>query len=245
MSSAVSNVPKPSPRRVPAPATPAANLTVMSEYKSAQVPGWVTNLDAFRRRVRSAEYPDDVPIFFLAGEIWVDLSMEDFFTHNQVKNEIGFVLTGLSKTHCPGRFVPDGMLVTNVKANLSCEPDGMFVSRESFDSGRVRLVPGQTGKRIELEGTPDMVLQVVSDSSHAKDTQQLRDLFWKAGIPEYWLVDARGDDVVFDIWRHSAKGYVATRRQGGWLKSAVFRKPFRLNRSQDERGDPEYTLEMK
>src|SRR5256885_8764701 len=44
---------------------------------------------------------------------------------------------------------------------------------------------------LELEGTPDMVLEVVSESSVQKDTKRLRQLYWQAGIREYWLVDAR------------------------------------------------------
>ena len=104
---------------------------------------------------------------------------------------------------------------------------------------------GQDQKRIELEGTPDMVLEIVSDSSVTKDTKTLRRLYWTARISEYWLVDVRGEDVVFDVRRYAAKGYVATRKQGGWLKSQVFGKSFRLARTRDVRGDAEFSLELK
>ena len=91
----------------------------------------------------------------------------------------------------------------------------------------------------------DMALEVVSDSSVLKDTVTLRDLYAQAGIPEYWLVDVRGERVVFDIFRLTAKGYVATRKQGGWLKSAVFGKSFRLLQQTDNLGKPEYTLAVR
>jgi len=222
-----------------------SRTTVVGERRSVQVPGWVRDLASFRRWVHSGEYPEKVRICYLAGEIWVDLSMEDFFPHNQLKNEFAFVLTGITKSQRSGRFIPDGMLVTNVAADLSCEPDGMFVSRKSWDAGRVRLVEGKEGKQIELEGTPDMALQIISASSTTKDRETLRELFWQAGITEYWLVDARGERLDFDILRRTAKGYVATRKQAGWVKSNVFAKHFRLSRTLDERGDPEYTLEVK
>jgi hypothetical protein len=48
------------------------------------------------------------------------------------------------------------------------------------------------------------------------------DLYWKARIREYWLLDARGERIEFQILRHIARGYVATRPSGGWRKSAVF-----------------------
>ena len=77
-----------------------------------------------------------------------------------------------------------------------------------------------------------MVLEVVSDSSVRKDKRILPDLYWRAGIPEYWLVDARGKSPEFTIFKHGREGYTPTRPQrGGWLKSDVFGRSFRLCRS--------------
>ena len=36
-----------------------------------------------------------------------------------------------------------------------------------------------------------------------------------------------------------------TRKQGGWLKSVVFGKSFRLTRRTDRSGNPQFTLEVK
>jgi Uma2 family endonuclease len=90
-----------------------------------------------------------------------------------------------------------------------------------------------------------MVLEVVSPSSVEKDTVTLRDLYWRAEVREYWLVDARGERPGFDILRHTARGYSPVRRQGGWVKSAVFGKAFRLVRRADELGNPEFVLEVR
>jgi Uma2 family endonuclease len=78
-----------------------------------------------------------------------------------------------------------------------------------------------------------------------KDTQQLRQDYWTAGIREYWLVDARQEPLVFDILRHTPKGYRTTPKKGGWIKSNVFGKSFRLTCWTSEYGDPEYTLEVR
>ncbi|HZU36585.1 MAG TPA: hypothetical protein VFA18_11780 [Gemmataceae bacterium] len=56
-------------------------------------------------------------------------------------------------------------------------------------------------------------------------------------------MDARQVPLKFDILRHTAKGYVATRKQDGWMKSAVFGKAFRLTQQVNQLGHPEYTLE--
>jgi Uma2 family endonuclease len=222
-----------------------AICTIVSDTQTVRIPPWVEDLASFRRWVHSGDFPETGRICFLNGEVWVDLSMEELFSHNQVKGEYTFVLTGLVKAGRLGRFIPDGMLITNVAANLSCEPDGSLVSTESLRTGRVRLVEGAEEGCIELEGTLDMALEVVSASSVQKDTTTLRDLYWRAGVAEYWLVDCRGQAPLFHIFRRTARGYVSVRGQGGWLKSRVFGKSFRLTRQTDELGNPEYVLEVR
>jgi Uma2 family endonuclease len=64
----------------------------------------------------------------------------------------------------------------------------------------------------ELEGSPEMVLEVVSETSVHKDTEELRELYWHAGTLEYWLVDARTDATHFDILHYGRKGYTTTRK---------------------------------
>jgi Uma2 family endonuclease len=137
------------------------------------------------------------------------------------------------------------VLITNADANLASQPDGVFVSVASLKSGKVRLIEGVEGGYVELEGSPDMALEIISTSSVEKDTAILLDLYWRAGIGEYWLVDARADPLRFDILRHAASGYVTTRRRSGWLKSNVFDMSFRLIASNDTLGHPEFTLEMQ
>jgi Uma2 family endonuclease len=135
------------------------------------------------------------------------------------------------------------MLLTNVEAGLSTEPDGMFISYATLNQGKARLRKG--GQALEIEGTPDMVLEVVSPTSVEKDTKVLRDLYWRAGVSEYWLADPRGDDLSFDILRHGPKGYTAVRRSRGWLRSIVSRQAFRLTCQNDALNIPVYDLAVK
>jgi Uma2 family endonuclease len=227
-----------------ASATTAVHTVVFDE-DSVRIPAWVVDLESFRRWVHSDEVPEKLRVCFLDGEVWVDMSQEQFYSHNQIKTELTVVLGGLVNAQGLGRYATDGMLLTNIDANLSAGPDGIFISEASLSSDRVRLVKGKKGGYVELEGTPDMVLEVVSDSSAKKDTDTLRDLYWEAGIPEYWLVDARGEEVEFTILRRTAKDYAPARKHGGWLKSAVFGKSFRLTQQTDARGNPKYTLEVR
>lgn len=208
------------------------------------IPDGISDLESFRRWARSDDFPQRGRFSFLNGEMWIDMSPEELLTHNMVKGEYDSVLNGLVKKLRLGLFFHDRTLITHVVAGLSTEPDGCFVSYRTLRSGRIRLVEGTEGY-VEMEGTPDMALEVVSASSVKKDTVVMRELYWKAGVKEYWLVDARGDTIRFDILRRGRSGYVATRKQDGWLPSAVFGKSFKLTCRSDEMGYPEYTLSVR
>ena len=109
----------------------------------------------------------------------------------------------------------------------------------------MRRVAGARHGFIELEGSPDMVLEVVSDSSVKKDYELLREAYWKAGIREYWLVDARGDKLEFQILKHTSKSYSPIRAAGGWIKSAVFGESFRLIATKNHLGHPDFELQIR
>jgi hypothetical protein len=49
----------------------------------------------------------------------------------------------------------------------------------------------------------------------------------------------------FDILRHTRARYVAARKQGGWIKSPVFGKLFRLTREVNPMGYPDFTLAVR
>ena len=215
------------------------------DNETIEIPTWVSDHSSFRRWLDSNDFPDSGRICFIDEEIWIDKSKEQFFTHNQPKNELAFVLTGIIKAGRLGRFVPDGMLLSNLETGFTTQPDGAFVSNETLRSGRVKLIEGATSGWVELEGAPDMVLEIVSDASVKKDTQILVDQYWQAGIPEYWIIDARGEQIRFDILRHTSKGYTPARKQAGFTKSLVFGKSFRLNREFDEAGNPEFSLGVR
>ena len=219
--------------------------TIVLYDDSVVIPDGISDLDVFRRWAHSEDFPEAGRISFLNGDVWVDMSKEQVFTHNQLKQEFNLVLGGFVKAQRLGRFFPDGLLVTNDRAQLACQPDGTFVSRQTLKSGRVRLVEAEKGGYLELAGTPDMVLEIVSSSSVEKDTVTLPDLYWRARISEYWLVDARSARLQFDIFRYDSEGYRAVRKQAGWIKSQVFGRSFSLARRIDDEGNPEFSLSVR
>jgi Uma2 family endonuclease len=200
----------------------------------------------FREWATSPDFPEHVRAAFLDGEVYLDMSNEDPETHVSVKTEITAVLQPLVRSEKLGKFYSDGVLV-NEAAKVSNNPDACFFSRKALESGRVRVVPreGEQGRYKEIEGTPDWVLEVLSDSSVKKDTEDLRKAYHKAGIPEYWLIDARGAEIVFTILHRRKSGYAAAPVKDGWQRSKVFGRDFRLVREKDEFGLWEYKLEVR
>jgi Uma2 family endonuclease len=210
----------------------------------AGVPRWVVDLASFRRWFRADDFPEEGRIWYLKGGVWVDMNGEQVFTHVLVKTEINGVLSTLVKLGGLGLFLADGAQLVNADADLSCRPDATFVTSAGLQD-RVRLIEGSEEGYVELEGSPDMVLEVVSRSSVNKDNVQFRQAYWEAGIREYWLVDARREPLKFDILRHTARGYAATPHRDGWVKSAVFGKSFQLTQQTNALGHPEYTLAVR
>lgn len=220
--------------------------TVMSEkHGKVRIPTWVVDLPSFRRWVRSDEPPDKLRAQFFDGEVWVDLYMEEAYSHNFVKNALYLTLAPL--TESLGLFFSDGMLLTNEDAGIATEPDAMFLSHASLESGRVALEAGARpdATATEVVGSPDLVVEVVSTGTAEKDTELLMAKYHDAGIAEYWVIDARdADDIRFDILKRGRKGYVAVRAAGGWVKSVVLDKSFRLVRT-EVGGYPRFRLEAR
>src|SRR3954466_2069496 len=105
--------------------------TFVVDDVSVTIPPEVVDLPSFRRWARTEGFPERGRVCFFQGQVWVDMSREQIFTHNQVKNEVAYELTGLAKRTKLGRYFPDGVLLTNPGADLSCQPDGVFVLGES------------------------------------------------------------------------------------------------------------------
>src|SRR5262249_40046912 len=133
------------------------------------------------------------------------------------------------------------------RAKVSNIPDAVLVTWQTLETGRVRLVPRKRRPErfVELAGTPDWVLEIVSDSSVPKDTDWLRDAYHRAGIAEYWLIDARGEEIDFRILLHRPGEYAADTSRGGWQRSSIFKRHFRLVRKRGRMNLWQYALEMK
>src|SRR5262249_44175136 len=155
------------------------------------IPRSALTVAGFRAWARSPDFPQRGRISLIGEELFIDMSPERLEAHVKVKTEITRVLANLVVESDLGNFYADGALVVHEEAGFSNEPDASYVSWASLEAGRVRAVPSETeqGDFTELEGSLDWVLEIVSPSSVQKDTRRLREVYHRAGVIEYWLID--------------------------------------------------------
>lgn len=205
------------------------------------------DLAGFREWACSDEFPEHGRIDFLAGDLEVDMSPEELDTHGLVKSDIAAVLQFLIARGNLGEVYVDRGRVSSPAVNLSVEPDVVVVLWETLDSGRVRKVPSKKrpGRFIEMEGAPDLVVEIVSDGSVRKDLVRLPPLYAAAGVPELWLVDARGEEIRFEIQILRGGRYEkAALDSAGWTASPQLGRRFRLQRQEVRPGRWSYRLEQ-
>lgn len=104
-------------------------------------------------------------------------------------NELGLVLTAPIGVRLAGQEVP-------------VEPDILFVTKH-----RNYIV----GKQY-IEGAPDLIVEVLSPSNWAYDRKTKQEIYRKAGVEEYWLVDYRLR--IIDVLLLEGEEYVQQGRYG-------------------------------
>jgi Uma2 family endonuclease len=205
------------------------------------------SLDGFCAWATSPDFPEHGRISYLEDEVVIDMSPEEIETHNKVKAAVTITVGTLNEELDLGELLTDRALFQIEGARVGTEPDASLVRWETSEAGLARFFSrtGEQGRYTEIRGRPDWVVEIVSRSSVHKDRQRLRTLYHRAGIPEYWLIDARGAEIEFQILVWRKKGYVAVRPRQGWYRSPLFGRSFRLERRRNRVGRWQYKLHVQ
>src|SRR5688572_30729447 len=83
----------PAPPRGTAPGNGAVPRCRVNLADEALIPEWVSDLASFRAWAASDAYPERGKFSYFRGEIWADLSMEQLFSHNQLKTKLTAALS--------------------------------------------------------------------------------------------------------------------------------------------------------
>ncbi len=216
--------------------------------EGVRVPPAALLLEGFRQWAHSDAFPETGRIDFVAGAIEVEMSPEDLQTHGTVKTAIAAELFARIARPGLGFVFADRTRVTSPNAELSAEPDVVAVLFESLDRGSVRQVPAASnkpGRFRELEGAPDLVVEITSDSSVNKDTKRLPPRYARAGIGELWLIDARGKSPRLEIQELAGFSYrIVKQNPEGWAHSRFLDGRVRLSRQPTRHAGWLYELEV-
>jgi Uma2 family endonuclease len=124
-----------------------------------------------------ARLPDDGNRYeVIAGELFVTPSPRTL--HQEVVGEFYTLLKAFVRTHGLGKVLVSPIDVIFGTGDYLV-PDVVFVRRE-----RQEIVT-----RRGVEGTPDLVIEVLSDSTVFRDRGIKRERYAHFGVAQYWIVD--------------------------------------------------------
>lgn len=199
-----------------------------------RIPAEVFDFAGFRRWCQGGDFPGQCRIDLLEGEVYVDRSRENLYFHGRVKTAIAAGLHAAIEEPDLGAVYSDRTRVVSPAVGLSVEPDVIALLWHSIETGAVREVEAVRAEEgfVELEGAPDLIVEILSNSSEKKDLERLPEMYAKAGVRELWLADARGDELAFEIRCLGAGGayVVQAPDMAGYARSQVLGASYRLSR---------------
>lgn len=232
---------------------PAASVTLVDPYAEARVTiPPLGSLDDFLAWMLSDAAPERGRFTYLAGELECDLTGQSFFRHGDPVEEIARVIGNIVRKRDLGYVTTHETLIALPEADAGVEPDVVFVSHQTLDSDRIAfrdtknrpIDKGPEANPYALVGPPDLVVEVVGNTTVRKDTVKLRAAYERAGVTEYWLVDAREDAVSFTLFRLVGRAYAAAKPDDdGFVRSDVLGRSFRLTRAETRTGRPRFVCE--
>lgn len=138
-------------------------------------------------------FPDDgLRHEIIGGEHYVTASPAT--RHQRISRNLLHLIHGYLETHPIGEVfcAPFDVLLSESDIVV---PDLIYLSNE-----RAHYLTSKN-----LQGPPDLVVEILSPSTRSRDRQLKKDLYGRVGAEEYWLVDPDRD--VVEVYRHSVEEF--------------------------------------
>lgn len=220
----------------------------LSDGFTIEVPANAQTYDGFLEWATSEEFPKRGRIDFIGGRLFIDMAAEEIHSHGTLKAALVVAIGGFIRSNGLGKIFTDRSRYGSRDAESGTEPDILFCAYDGIRSGRVRFVESKDneGRCMVIEGSADLVVEIVSQSSVAKDTRELRERYLAAGVTEYWILDARGMRMTFDLLvRGDGDWRKTTPDETGFLRSEVLGRRIRVDRMTDAVGLPDYDVQIR
>ncbi len=125
------------------------------------------------------DWADDIHAEWVNGEVIVFMPPKTI--HQQLSGFLYYLIVSYVRFFNLGEVITAPFEMRVLPGRASREPDLLFVAREHLD----RLTPER------LEGAADLVVELISDSSVARDRDDKFYEYQEAGVREYWIIDPR------------------------------------------------------
>jgi prepilin-type processing-associated H-X9-DG protein len=135
--------------------------------------------------------PDGMRHEIINGEHVVNAAPNLF--HQDVSRNLEMILLNFVKEHRLGKIYDSPVNVLFGDGSV-VDPDLVFVGND-----RRSIL-----KRKYIEGAPDLIVEILSDSTRRYDEIAKRALYERFGVTEYWLVDP--DACTVKVYRRGASG---------------------------------------
>ena len=137
--------------------------------------------------------------------------------HQSVSAQLGWRLVQFVSENSLGRVyqAPFDVVLSDVDV---VQPDLLFVSNE-----RDHIITPAN-----IQGAPDLVVEILSPSTAERDRTFKRTLYSKHGVNEYWMVDTTEKDITVLLLGESGYEVVDTYGEGATLTSPTL-QGFALN----------------
>ncbi len=140
----------------------------------------ITRYKAGKKKWTYSDYvnlPDDHNRYeMLEGELLMTPSPVTI--HQQVSRELGFHMISFVKKNNLGEVFIAPLDVKFSETNVT-EPDLLFVPKENKE-----II-----KEENIQGAPDLIVEILSPYSSEIDKGKKKDIYQKFGVKEYWIIE--------------------------------------------------------
>ena len=160
------------------------SVTAIYETQTVQLPaGGVWTYEDY------ALLPDDGKRYeVIRGELYMSAAPRPL--HQRVITRLSFFLEGFLESSDVGTaFVAPIDVILPEKLGDPVQPDIVVIRRESL-----HIID-----ELNIQGAPDLVVEVLSPSNPAHDRKLKYDLYAEAGVEEYWIIDPHNRSVEIHV----------------------------------------------
>jgi len=155
--------------------------------------------------------PDDERYELIEGELLMTPS--PIPKHQRISRELEFEMMKFVKANDLGEifYAPCDVYLDNENV---VQPDILFISKE-----RLNII----GEK-NIQGAPDLVIEIISESTAYRDLVQKKKLYGKFGVKEYWIVIPGEELVEVYILKDNTFMFHKTYGKGDTVESPYLKK---------------------